>query len=250
MKRILIDSDSGRSQTRVPLRRPRSVDCSSSTAHAEGKVRRRLLASWFKDSRRPFPWRQYQTSWAIFLAEMLLLRTRAKQVATHVDRILERYPSPGALAGQRLNVAENSLAPLGLHWRARSLYRSAQIIVSEHGGEVPLDLDSLLKLPGVGPYIAASTIAALTGKKVVLVDTNTVRVATRVKGLQIKGDSRRRLAVREAIACLLGGPASGTDWLAVLDLAASVCLPKLPRCGICPIRDHCVFSNPSLLARP
>jgi A/G-specific adenine glycosylase len=174
---------------------------------------------------------------------MLLLRTKAAQVAAHVDGIVERYPTPNALATQRLQVAEKAFRPLGLRWRARRLHECARVIVGEYGGTVPLSLDELLQLPGVGPYVAASTLASLTGVKVVLIDTNTVRVATRVAGVRLLGDIRRRRAVREAIGSLLGGPALARDWLAVLDLAATVCLPRVPKCQICPIRRHCAYGK-------
>jgi A/G-specific adenine glycosylase len=101
-------------------------------------------------------------------------------------------------------------------------------------------MTALLSLPGVGPYVASATLAAVTGEEVVLVDTNTVRVAKRVAGLTLRGDIRRRREVRAAITALLGGPADISDWLAVLDLAATVCLPRDPKCARCPIEMDCL----------
>jgi A/G-specific adenine glycosylase len=113
---------------------------------------------------------------------------------------------------------------------------------------VPLDLELLLCLPGVGPYIASATLAALTGRSVVLTDTNTVRVAKRVAGLNAQGDIRRRNDVQAAIGSLMGGRTKATDWLAVIDLAATVCLVRDPRCAECPIHRLCAYGVASLKA--
>jgi A/G-specific adenine glycosylase len=113
---------------------------------------------------------------------------------------------------------------------------------------VPLNLELLLGLPGVGPYVASATLAALTGRSVVLTDTNTVRVAKRVAGLNAPGDVRRRNDVQAAIASLMGGRTGAADWLAVIDLAATVCLPRDPRCAECPIHSLCASGTASLKA--
>jgi A/G-specific adenine glycosylase len=174
---------------------------------------------------------------------MLLLRTRADQVAEHMPSIAKRFPSARAMASAQVAEVEDALKPLGLKWRARRLHEAATIIVISHGGRVPLGMNELLALPGVGPYIASSTHGALTGEKITLIDANTVRVASRVAGLRITGDVRRRSDVRQAIDRLLGGAAAASDWLAVLDLAATICLPRTPTCSVCPISKGCSFAH-------
>ena len=171
---------------------------------------------------------------------MLLLRTRADIVAKRVDEIIERFPSPAAMANEDVQVVENSLNSFGLRWRARRLHQMAKVISTVYGGHVPLDLEALLELPGVGPYVASATLSVLTGRPVLLTDTNTVRVAKRVAGIASQGDLRRRTDVQVAIASLMGR-ANASDWLAVIDLAATVCLPRIPRCHECPIRQLCAY---------
>jgi A/G-specific adenine glycosylase len=204
-----------------------------------GVRRRSNLRRWSLAERRSFPWRTYSGPWKVLFAEMLLLRTRAETVARWIDELLERFPTPESMARVEAEAVADAFRPLGLRWRARRLHDLSRVLVERHGGQVPLEMTALLSLPGVGPYVASATLAALTGKNVVLVDTNTVRVAKRVAGLDLQGDVRRRREVREAIAALLGGPAGADDWLAVLDLAATICLPRDPQCTQCPIERDC-----------
>jgi A/G-specific adenine glycosylase len=208
---------------------------------ASGRLRKACLRSWHQSRKRIFPWRVYESPWHVLLAEMLLLRTRAEIVAKRIDEIIRRYPTPAAMATEDSGVVEDSLGPFGLRWRARRLHELAQRIVTVHRGDVPVDLDSLLDLPGVGPYVASATLAALTGRPVLLTDTNTVRVAKRVAGITALGDLRRRSDMKLAVNSLLGGRANAADWLAVIDLAATVCRPRNPKCHECPIRQLCTY---------
>jgi A/G-specific adenine glycosylase len=204
-----------------------------------GELRRRALHDWFEKRRRSFPWRGELTPWGTFVAEMLLRRTRAEQVAKHLPAVLKRYPGPSDLAAATVAEVEDALRPFGLYWRARTLRSAASLLAQQFAAEIPRSIDELLELPGVGPYVAAATVAALSGEDVVLVDTNTVRVATRVAGLARRGDIRRRSDVRDAVRALLGGRAPAASWWAVLDLASAICSPKTPACPDCPIRDLC-----------
>jgi len=200
---------------------------------------------------RHFPWRERRDPWFVFLAEMLLRRTRASQVAQHLPTVLRRFPTPRAMARATPSTVSRTLRPLGLAWRAVTLHDAAKSIVEDHDGKVPLRANDLLDLPGVGPYVASAVEAAAGHKNVLLVDTNTVRIATRVAGLKLKGDIRRRRDVRDAVEELLGGPASAEDWWAVLDLAHAVCRPSTPMCDVCPISSLCTTGKQMLeLDRP
>lgn len=204
-----------------------------------GRRRRRRLRSWFRQKSRRFAWRAFTSPWHVLLAEMLLLRTRADIVAMHIGPVIEEFPTPQAMASTDLAAIEHALRPFGLRWRARRLHETARVLTNSFNGRVPLDLARLLDLPGVGPYVASATLATLTGSRVVLTDTNTVRVAKRVSGLTARGDVRRRKDVQAAITTLLGGRTTAADWLAVIDLAGTVCVPRDPRCVDCPINDLC-----------
>lgn len=202
-------------------------------------LRRKRLAEWFEGERRSFPWREGLTPWGTFLAEMLLRRTRADQVARNLPAVLDRYPGPKEMAEASVEELQDALRPFGLYWRARTLHAAAAKLVLERSATVPSTAEALMTLPGVGPYVAASTAAAVGDTDVLLVDTNTVRVATRVAGCFRRGDIRRKQDVNQAIADLLGGPAPASAWWSVLDLAAAVCVPHQPSCPACPIRELC-----------
>ncbi len=174
---------------------------------------------------------------------MLLLRTRAEIVAKHIGALVQRFPTAEAMSRHGLDSIEESLRPLGLRWRARRLHELSKMVTDDYGGLVPVEREALLKLPGVGPYVASATISKLTGEKVLLTDTNTVRVAKRVAGLKLEGDIRRRKVVQIAIASLMNGPVGPVEWLAILDLGAKVCLPRKPLCAECPIVSLCVFGS-------
>lgn len=204
-----------------------------------GQHRRIRLRQWQLDQGRSFPWRHRRDPWFVFLAEMLLRRTRANQVAEHLPSVIDRFPTPGSMARARRSTVAQMLEPFGLRWRAATLHEAAKIIVKQHRGRVPLKTDALTALPGVGPYVASAVEAAAGGKHVLLVDTNTVRVATRVMGLQLSGDIRRRRDVIDAVEGLLGGHAPAEDWWAVLDLANAICRPGQPLCENCPINSTC-----------
>ncbi len=205
----------------------------------EGRRRRSALREWFRHRRRDFPWRTKPEPWSVFVAEMLLRRTRAAQVQQYLPGILASFPDAASMARAPIKLVRERLRPLGLTWRADSLKAAAEVITLEMAGEVPLTPEGLMKLPGVGPYVAFSTLAALTNADVVLTDTNTVRVALRVTGVEPRGDVRRRKATREAIRDVLGGPAPAADWWAVLDLAANTCRARAPLCPVCPIQPLC-----------
>lgn len=206
-----------------------------------GKRRRQELRSWFKRKGRTFAWRTFNSPWQVLLAEMLLLRTRADVVATHIGAVIRRFPTPKAMADGDAPAVEEALRPFGLRWRARRLHELARTITTRFDGEVPLDLELLLALPGVGPYVASATLSILTSRPVVLIDANTVRVGTRVAGITLHGDSRRRKEVQAAVSALMGGPTKAADWLAVVDLAATVCTPRDPKCRGCPIQGLCSY---------
>jgi A/G-specific adenine glycosylase len=208
---------------------------------AAGDLRRETLLRWFAQKSRAFPWREYTSAWHVLLAEMLLVRTRADIVGKHIADLIERFPTPESMATTELAVVEEALRPLGLRWRARRLHELSRVVAHRYRGIVPRDLDGLLGLPGVGPYVASATLSKLTGQRVRLTDTNTVRVAKRVAGIALDGDIRRRRQVQDAIAALMNGPAGSIEWLAVLDLGATICVPRDPRCQVCPMLHLCTF---------
>jgi len=175
------------------------------------------------------------------VAGVLWQRSRGKTVAEVYERLFARWPDAASLARARVDTIEKVIRPLGLPRRAGTLKEMAAVIVAL--GEVPSTLDGLLALPGVGPYAAGATLAVAFGRRTPVVDGVTARVYRRYFGLEpavpASSDPELWRVVEEA------SPArESKEWnWAVLDLASSVCLPKVPRCQECPLVAHCCWSQ-------
>ena len=198
------------------------------------------LITWFEANRRDFPWRRSVLSpWQVLLIEMCLHRTRAAQVAQIADEVLSLGRTPDSFLDNLKNL-EPSLASLGLRWRIDNLVSAATFIRDELAGQVPDNWQELVSIPGVGDYIASAVLCFAFGRPSVLMDTNTMRIARRVTREADRPIWRLRLSLHQ-----LAGP-KGTDaeWnQALLDLGALTCTARAPKCGDCPILDHCATGS-------
>lgn len=209
----------------------------------ERAFRSRLLR-WGEEHRRSFPWRETDDPFRVLIAEVLLQRSRGRTVATVFDRLVERWPDAGSLANARVSSIASVIRPLGLVKRAATLKALAAAVV-ERGG-VPSDLDALLDLPGVGRYAASATLAVAFGKPAPVVDGVSARVYRRFFGLAGDGPASSDGGLWEVVHRVTPRThVRGWNW-AVLDLAAMVCLPKVPRCESCPLADRCAWSRASV----
>jgi A/G-specific adenine glycosylase len=202
---------------------------------------RERILEWGRRHRRDFPWRDTTDPYAILIAEMMLRRTQARQVAPVYQEFLARFPTPQALATAPPDQVAALLQPLGLAWRVPAFQRMAGRLVEEHAGVVPCDRQALLSLPGVGDYVADAVRCLAFGKPVALVDANTVRVAGRYFGFPVNAESRRKKAVRQAVMQLVDLTVPRESNLALLDFAALVCRARHPLHELCPVADRCRF---------
>jgi A/G-specific adenine glycosylase len=197
------------------------------------------LLEWGQQNRRPFPWRETHNPFAILIAEMMLRRTQARQVAGVYASFIVRYPDAQHLAAAPAEEVSASLYSLGLAWRVPAFQQLAQALVDQYGGEVPSSYDALIALPGAGDYVASAVCCFAFNQPILLSDTNTVRVVGRLFGVATHAESRRRKPVRAMLAALLDQAHPRTYNYALLDLAALVCVPVDPACHTCPIKPHC-----------
>jgi A/G-specific adenine glycosylase len=201
---------------------------------------RRILARWGAENRRSFPWRETDDPFRILVAEVLLQRSRGGTVAKVYERLFTRWPDAEHLGRARVDSIESVIRPLGLTSRARKLRDLARSVFEL--GAVPDSLQGLLELPAVGRYAAGATLAVAFNKHSVVVDGVTARVYRRYFGLaeNLPGVSDQELwaLVRDVTP---NRAAKGWNW-AVLDLAATICLPKVPRCSSCPLKSDCVWA--------
>jgi A/G-specific adenine glycosylase len=238
---------------------------------------RRALLAWFNQHKRDLPWRRTHDPYAIWVSEIMLQQTRVTAVLEHYARWMERFPNIPALA--RAGEAEVLAAwsGLGYYRRARMLHHAAQAVVSEHKGALPRTASALCKLPGIGEYTSAAIASIAFGEPIAVVDGNVERVMTRLGGLapapgqaagpaneassaedltanpappgttaalepsppgQTSATSTAR-AIRALAQQLVSSERPGDSNQAMMELGATVCLPKAPLCLHCPVQPWC-----------
>jgi DNA (cytosine-5)-methyltransferase 1 len=211
------------------------------SARRAGRDRfRQDLIRWHEEHARSFPWRRSGiTPWRVLMAEMCLRRTRADQVVPVFDALSRLAPTPAAMIRHEARALE-AMWSLGLRWRAENVIEVARVLVRDHGGRVPETELELRELPGVGDYVAQAVVCFGFGRRAVLVDTNTIRIVSRLH----ERDGTNRWQLRLDLHRLAGreGPDAAFNY-ALLDLGALVCSASGPRCDACPIRRHCASGS-------
>ena len=204
------------------------------------EFRRRLLA-WYDASARDLPWRgQGRTPYRVLVSEAMLQQTQVKAATPYFERFMAELPTLESLAAANEQTVLRLWQGLGYYSRARNLRRAAQMIVSEHNGIVPKTVDDLLKLPGVGRYSAGAIASIAHGTPAPILDGNVVRVLCRLD--KIEGDPRstpvqKRLWRRADEVLDRGRPGDFNS--ALMELGATVCIPREPHCLICPVASCC-----------
>ena len=194
------------------------------------------LLQWFAKARRPLPWRKEpRDPYRVWVSEVMLQQTRAPVVVPYYRRFLRRFPTLRSLARARLDVVLALWSGLGYYARARNLHRAAQAC----GGALPHSERELRRLPGFGPYTAAAVASLAFCEDVALVDGNVERVLARV--FRLAGDVRKQ-AWQKAAELLPRGRAGAFNE-ALMELGATVCTPRAPSCGTCPLRTLCAGRN-------
>ena len=207
------------------------------------RVFQRRLLDWFEKRKRALPWRATRDPYRIWISEVMLQQTRVAAVLPFYQRFLARFPSVRALARAREEAVLEAWAGLGYYSRARNLQRAARVIVRRHDGRFPRALEEALALPGVGRYTAAAVLSMAYAARLAVLDGNVARVLARLGA--VRGDVRRPAAWRELESAAqkllapsaLGAP--GTWNQAMMELGATVCTPRSPRCAECPLARDC-----------
>lgn len=211
-----------------------------------------VLVPWFRAHARDLPWRRPGTTpWGVLVSEIMLQQTPVTRVEEPWRTWLERWPRPSAMAAAPAADVLRAWGRLGYPRRALRLHAAAQAIAADHDDVVPADVETLESLPGIGTYTARAVAAFAHGQRVPVVDTNVRRVVARaVHGRAEAGPAASRdLADVEAL--LPGGDPGARDAAtmsgALMELGATVCVARGPRCGGCPVVDLCAWQR---LGRP
>ena len=199
-----------------------------------GQFRRALLA-WYGKNGRDLPWRRTCDPYAIWLSEIMLQQTRVAAVLDHYRVFLERFPNVEALAAASEDAVLAAWSGLGYYRRARMLHQCAREIVEQHGRHFPENSKALQKLPGIGRYTAAAVASIVFSEPIAVVDGNVERVLHRVSGKNLTTPQ-----YWERAEGMLSKARPGDFNQAMMELGATVCLPREPRCESCPVRQWCV----------
>jgi len=202
------------------------------------------LLAWYDRSRRDLPWRQPGVSaWQILVSEFMLQQTPVSRVAPIWPEWIRRWPTASSTAAASTADVLRAWGKLGYPRRAKRLHECATVIARDHGDVVPDDVETLLTLPGVGSYTARAVACFAYGRRVPVVDTNVRRVVARaVHGLADPGGPSAVRDHADVEALLPKDDTAPGFSAALMELGATVCTARRPRCGVCPI-DACAWRN-------
>ena len=201
-----------------------------------------MLLGWYRMTRRDLPWRRTSDPYQVLVAEFMLQQTQVSRVEPVFERFVARFPTVRALADAPAAEVIRAWSGMGYNRRAVNIHRTAMLICSDHGGAVPSDEETLRAFPGVGRYTAAAVACFGFGRRVAVLDTNVQRVLGRVNSgpMPIRAFEAWRLAEES----LPKDESAAADWnQAMMDLGATICIARAPRCGGCPVRTICVSAD-------
>jgi A/G-specific adenine glycosylase len=210
----------------------------------------RPLLTWFAGNARDLPWRRTTDPYAIWISEIMLQQTQVTTVIPYWERWMRQLPDVRALARAKPDRVLKLWEGLGYYTRARNAQRAAQIIVARPGGLFPVRFDEVLALPGVGRYTAGAICSIAFNQPSPILDGNVIRVLTRLFGI---GQNPRERETNERLWSLAGklvkqaaeqASPGARDCSnlnqALMELGATVCAPKQPKCPACPLRRFCI----------
>ncbi|WP_093247400.1 A/G-specific adenine glycosylase [Variovorax sp. EL159] len=204
------------------------------------------IVSWQRShGRSELPWQNTRDPYRVWLSEVMLQQTQVSTVLGYFARFLDRFPDVKALAAGTEDEVFGLWSGLGYYSRARNMHRCAQDVVERFGGEFPRTAVELVTLPGIGRSTAAAIAAFCFGERVAILDGNVKRVLTRVLGFGGDMSSSAQERALWDLATQLLPPAEQREAIAhytqgLMDLGATVCLPRKPSCMICPVNKTCV----------
>jgi len=195
-------------------------------------LRRRLL-NWYRQNRRDLPWRRSRDPYAIWISESMLQQTQVITVIPYYARFITAFPTVRSLARAPLPRILRLWSGLGYYRRAENLHKAARRIVRQYSGIVPREYAQLRALPGIGDYTAGALLSIAFGKKYPAVDGNVRRALSRL--VRTKSNDQ----ISACAAKLVKTSQPGNLNQALMELGATICTPKAPRCGGCPVATDC-----------
>jgi A/G-specific adenine glycosylase len=201
----------------------------------------RPVLAWFdRHGRKNLPWQREPTPYRVWVSEIMLQQTQVMTVIPYYTAFMSRFPDLGALANAPIDDVLHHWSGLGYYARARNLHRAAQIVMSDHGGELPDSLEALMSLPGIGRSTAGAVLALALGRRHPILDGNARRVLARYFGVDGHTGAPKTQARLWQIAQACTPQERVSEYTqAIMDLGATVCVRRRPLCAACPVSEDC-----------
>lgn len=222
-----------------------AVESVEETVEKTSRMLYPLLAQWWQENARDFPWRFGKTdAWGVLLSEVMSQQTPMTRVLPYWISWMDVWPTPRALSEATPAEVITAWGTLGYPRRALRLRECAQAIVERHAGRVPDAYEDLVALPGIGDYTASAVLAFHYQQRIPVLDTNIRRVLSRaVDGQESRGGAASAREKRLAERALPAERGKSVLWnQATMELGATVCTAKNPNCDACPLRENCAFA--------
>jgi len=216
------------------------------------KAIRTALLRWYKKHGRDLPWRRTRDPYAIMVSEIMLQQTQVATVIPYFERWMKRFPDIVSLARAEESDVLSLWQGLGYYSRARNLHRASRHVMKFHQGKIPADPEAIRAFPGVGRYTAGAISSFAFDLPEPLVDANVARVFSRLLDLETPIDSTAGSRVLWELASLLV-PEKGARLFnnALMELGATLCTARTPRCEECPVQKNCLaFERETVAVRP
>jgi A/G-specific adenine glycosylase len=223
-----------RANTRRPHTYAMTPQWPSGQSISASRFRRKVLR-WFDQNKRDLPWRQKRDPYCIWVSEIMLQQTRVAAVIEHYTNFIARFPAIEKLSSARQSSVLSAWSGLGYYRRARMLHDAARRIVYQRAGRFPTTAAELRELPGIGNYTSAAIASIAFREPVAAVDGNVERVLQRLSGKCLRNPE-----LWQAAGHLLSRRRPGDFNQAMMELGATICLPRQPRCLLCPVSELCV----------
>jgi len=204
------------------------------------KIQQNLL-DWFAENARDMPWRMTYSPYHVWISEIMLQQTQMDRVIDYFGRWIKQFPDIASISRSKEGKILKLWEGLGYYTRAKNIIRTADILNEQHNGELPKDFKILLQLPGIGKYTAGAIMSIAFNKEHAIVDANIERVFARLFNLAkpVK-DPQTQIFIWEKAEELLPHGHAREFNQALMELGALVCIPKNPRCRVCPVRNFCL----------
>lgn len=202
---------------------------------------RESVLKWYRKNGRCFPWRQTSDPFHVLLAECLLRQTQATRLVKPYLALMSEYPDADALARADVGKLRAWFKPLGLVKRADRLVQTARSLVDNYQGRVPKDLRALTAMPGMGIYSSRAVLCLAFGEPYPMIDEGSGRVLRRALGIDRKGPAYCDFSLLEIAERIVPQASCREFNLGLIDIAATYCKVRMPKCAECPLTVDCSF---------